>query len=173
LGSVRHEFLIFINQTGTASSSPDENTASQSNMNIANVIIWKRKEAYEDSTTSKVTKILRHLKRNCNTADPEEVKLAKDHNMPELKQICLNDFRRFKGSKTYHLTRDVLCVKELLGHKDTTLRSTLKRTSLFDERNITWIPVVCTTKEEIEQAIQDDYMLVCQADGKTYFKKPA
>jgi integrase len=293
-------------------------------MNIANVIIWMRKQAYEDSTTRKVAKILRHLKRNCNTAGPEEVKLyvankqcsngrkqnlieayaiylrsmgiewkdqpfyqrydkkrrapkeelldfmihhfrlemalklsmlkdlgtrpmeltwltvqdidlttanvsitgakhtigregklkpktlellkiyidkkklnansklfpiksenfandyrhyrnrlAKDYNMPELKQICLYDFRRFKGSKTYHLTRDVLYVKELLGHKDTTLRSTLKYISLFDERNITWIPIVCTTKEEIEQAIQDDCILVCQANGKTFFKKPA
>ena len=44
-------------------------------MNIANVIIWMRKQAYEDSTTRKVAKILRHLKRNCNTVDPEEVKL--------------------------------------------------------------------------------------------------
>ncbi|MEM2105128.1 MAG: site-specific integrase [Candidatus Bathyarchaeia archaeon] len=323
MGSVRHEFLIRINQSGTATSSPADKTASQSNMNIANVIIWMRKQAYEDSTTRKVAKILRHLKRNCNTADPEEVKLyiankqcsngrkqnlieayaiylmsigiewkdkpfykrydkkhrapkeelldfminhfrlemalklsmlkdlgarpmeltrltvqdidlntgnvsitgakhtigregklktktltllkiyiekkkltansklfpikpenfandyrhyrnrlAKDYNMPELKQICLYDFRRFKASKEYKLSRhNLLYVKQLLGHKD--IKTTEKYITLFDERNITWIPVVCTTQEEIEQAIQDDCEFICQADGKTYFKKPA
>ena len=93
--------------------------------------------------------------------------------MPELKQIQLYDFRRFKASKEYHLTKSVLHVKEILGHKDTTLRSTLKYISLFDEDTSSWIPVVAETDEEIKQAIQDDCILVCQANGKTYFKKPA
>ena len=291
-------------------------------MNIANVIIWMRKQAYEDSTTKKVAKILRHLQRNCNTADPEEVKLyvskktcsngrkenlieayaiylksmgfewedqpfyqrydkkrrapkqelldfminhfrlelafklsmmkdlgtrpieltwlkrqdidlttglvsitgakhtvgrdgklrpktlellriylakknlganarlfnltsdsfsndyrhsrnrlATDYNMPELKQVQLYDFRRYKGSREYHLTGKLLVVKEILGHKDT--RSTERYITLFDERNITWIPIVCTTDEEIRKAIEEDAVFVCQADGKTYFKKPA
>jgi integrase len=98
-------------------------------------------------------------------------RLAKDYNMPELKQIQLYDFRRFKASKEYHLTGKLLLVKELLGHKDT--RSTERYISLFDEKNITWIPVVVTTEEEIKQAIQDDCILVCQTNGKTFFKKPA
>ena len=63
-----------------------------------------------------------------------------------------------------------LHVKQLLGHKDT--RMTEHYISLFDEKDLTWMPVVCTTQEEIEQAIKDDCELVCQADGKTYFKKP-
>jgi integrase len=98
-------------------------------------------------------------------------RIAKDFNMPELKQVQLYDFRRFKASKTYHISgHNFLLVKELLGHKDS--RSTEKYISLFNE-NLTWIPVVCTTEEEIKQAIQDDCILVCQADGKTFFKKPA
>jgi hypothetical protein len=91
--------------------------------------------------------------------------------MPELKQVQLYDFRRFKASKTYHLTSKLLLVKELLGHKD--IRSTERYISLFDEQNITWIPVVATTQAEIEQAIKDDCILVRQAEGKTFFKKPA
>ncbi len=100
-------------------------------------------------------------------------RVAKEYNMPELKQIQLYDFRRFKASKIYHLTRDILYVKEILGHKDNSLRSTLKYISLFDERNITWIPVICRNQVEIAQAIKDDCTLVCQADGITYFRKPA
>ena len=66
-------------KSGTATSSPTESTASQSNMNIPNVMIWMKKQVYEDSTAD----------------------------------------------------------------------------------------------EEIRKAIEDDCTLVCQADGKTYFKKPA
>jgi hypothetical protein len=44
-------------------------------MNIVNVMLWMKRNAYESSTIKKTAKLLRHLKRNCNTADPEEVKL--------------------------------------------------------------------------------------------------
>jgi len=98
-------------------------------------------------------------------------RIANKYNLPELKQVQLYDSRRFKASKEYHLTGKLLLVKEILGHKDT--RSTERYISLYDERNITWIPVVCTTDEEIKQAIQGDCIFVCQADGKTFFKKPA
>jgi integrase len=98
-------------------------------------------------------------------------RIAEDYDMPELKQIQLYDFRRFKASKAYHLSGKLLLVKQLLGHKDT--RSTERYISLFDEQNITWIPVVAETDEQIKQAIQNDCILVCQANAKTYFKKPA
>jgi integrase len=245
-------------------------------MNIVNTMLWMKKNAYESSTIKKVAKLLRHLKRNCNTTDPEDVKLfvaskncgnghkenlieaydlqmqslgltwnkpfyqrydkkrkapneklvdflinnariemklklsmfkdlglrtieltwltigdidlttgivsitgakhtvgregklkqktldllkifikkknlnvnshvyngkssnlstnyrhyrnriTEEYDMPELKQIQLYDFRRFKGSKAHHLTKSILHVKEILGHKDNTLRTTLK-----------------------------------------------
>jgi len=44
-------------------------------MNIVNVMLWMKKNAYEESTIKKVAKLLKHLKKNCNTKDPEEVKL--------------------------------------------------------------------------------------------------
>jgi hypothetical protein len=34
-----------------------------------------KRNAYADSTIKKVAKLLRHLKKNCNTVEPEEVKL--------------------------------------------------------------------------------------------------
>jgi integrase len=98
--------------------------------------------------------------------------LAKKYNMPELKTICLYDFRRFKASKEYKLSRhNFLHVKNLLGHKDS--RSTEKYISLFDDKNITWIPVICKSQEEIEQAIKDDCELVGHDEKTWYFKKPA
>ncbi len=44
-------------------------------INIPNVMLWMMKNAYEQSTIKKTAKLLRHLERNCNTANPEEVKL--------------------------------------------------------------------------------------------------
>ena len=43
-------------------------------MNITNVMLWMKKEAYEPTTIKRVAKELRHLERNCNTSSPEEVK---------------------------------------------------------------------------------------------------
>ena len=74
LGSVRHKFVICINPTGTATSSPVDNTASQSDMNIVNVMLWMRKNAYADTTIKATGKRLRSLQRNCNLKDPENVK---------------------------------------------------------------------------------------------------
>jgi hypothetical protein len=96
-------------------------------------------------------------------------RLAKDYNMPELKQICLYDFKRFKGTRTYRLTHSTIQVMEELGQKDS--RSVLRYITL--EANITWLPIICHNQTEIEQAIIDDCILVCQAEGITYFKKPA
>jgi hypothetical protein len=44
-------------------------------LNITNIIIWMKKEAYEPTTIQRVVKELKHLERNCNIAKPEEVKL--------------------------------------------------------------------------------------------------
>ena len=43
-------------------------------MNIVNVMLWMKRNAYEESTIKKVAKLLKHLQRNCNTKDPEQVK---------------------------------------------------------------------------------------------------
>jgi hypothetical protein len=75
MGSVRHEFLICNDQTGTASSSPLDNTASHVDMNIVNTMLWMQRNAYEPTTIKKVAKLLRHLQRNIDTTNPETVKL--------------------------------------------------------------------------------------------------
>ncbi|MGA2681052.1 MAG: hypothetical protein ABSF44_04540 [Candidatus Bathyarchaeia archaeon] len=44
-------------------------------INITNIMLWMMKNAYEQSTIKRVAKELRHLERNSNTSNPEEVKL--------------------------------------------------------------------------------------------------
>jgi hypothetical protein len=75
-GSARHEFFIFINQTGTATSSPEDKTPSPANKyyDIPNVLWYMKKNAYADTTIKATGKRLRSLQRNCNLKDPEDVK---------------------------------------------------------------------------------------------------
>jgi integrase len=97
-------------------------------------------------------------------------RLAEKNNMPELKQVQLYDFRRRKATREYKISRhNFLHVKKILGHKDA--RSTEKY--ITEDEQIDWIPIKCTTDDEIQQAIKDDCILVCQVNGITYFKKPA
>jgi integrase len=96
--------------------------------------------------------------------------LAKKHNMPELKQVQLYDFRRRKATREYKLSsHNFLHVKKILGHKDA--RSTEKY--ITEDEQIEWIPIKCTKDEEIQQAIKDDCILVGHESGTWYFKKPA
>ncbi len=97
-------------------------------------------------------------------------RLAKKYNMPELKQIQLYDFRRRKATREYKLSgNNFLHVKKILGHKDP--RSTEKY--ITEDEQIEWLPIKCTTDEEIQQAIKDDCFLVGHENGVWYFKKPA
>jgi site-specific recombinase XerD len=112
------------------------------------------------TTSDTLSTCYRHARNN----------LAKKFNMPELKQVQLYDFRRRKGTREYKLSgHNFLHVKKVLGHKDA--RSTEKY--ITEDEQIEWLPIKCTTDEEIQQAIKDDCILVGHENGLWYFKKPA
>jgi integrase len=112
------------------------------------------------TTSDNISTCYRHARNN----------LAKKYNMPELKQVQLYDFRRRKGTREYKLSgHNFLHVKKILGHKDA--RSTEKY--ITEDEQIEWLPIKCTTDEQIQQAIKDDCILVGHENGIWYFKKPA
>lgn len=100
-------------------------------------------------------------------------RIAKKYSMPELKQVQLYDFRRFKASKAYRLSGNSLIhVKELLGHKD--IRQTEHYISVLEEAELTWIPIKAVTDEEKQKCISGDCTLVAtEPNGIFWFKKPA
>ncbi|UCH30988.1 MAG: site-specific integrase, partial [Candidatus Bathyarchaeota archaeon] len=57
-------------------------------------------------------------------------RLAKKLKDPSIRTIRLYDFRHWKATTEYHRTKDLLHVKQILGHKD--LRTTLRYTQLLD-----------------------------------------
>ncbi len=75
-----------------------------------------KKNAYTDTTIKATGKRLRHLERNCNLENPEQVKvfIARKLQIPSIAQIRLYDFRHYFASVLYHKTKDLLFVKIVL-----------------------------------------------------------
>jgi integrase len=98
-------------------------------------------------------------------------RIAEKYNMPELKQVQLYDFRRFKASKAYRLSGNSLIhVKELLGHKD--IRQTEHYISVLGEAELSWKPIKAVTDEEKAKCIAEDCILVANDNGVFWFKQP-
>jgi len=97
-------------------------------------------------------------------------RLAKKLQDPTFKTIRLYDFRHFKASIEYHKTKDLLYIKQLLGHKD--LRTTLRYTQLLE--NLGNDEYHCKTAKTINEAtklIESGFEYVTEMDGTKLFKK--
>jgi len=95
--------------------------------------------------------------------------LAKKLQDPTIQQIRLYDFRHFKASMEYHKTKDLLHVKQLLGHKD--LRTTLRYTQLIDFGTEEFHSATAKTVEEAKRLIEEGFDYVCDIDAVKLFRK--
>ncbi len=71
----------------------------------------------------------------------------------------------------YHKTKDILHVKELLGHRD--INATLIYTHLVSFKSDEYHVAVAKTKEEKMQLLSEAWEFVCQdsTDSLMYFRK--
>ena len=84
-------------------SQTQEEIGSQKPLNIVNIMLWMKKNAYEETTIRKTAKLLRHLQKQCNTADPEEVKLYVSRKLPQqiwYKENLVEAYDKFMQSET-------------------------------------------------------------------------
>jgi integrase len=95
--------------------------------------------------------------------------LAKKLQDPTIQQIRLYDFRHFKATMEYHKTKDLLHVKQLLGHKD--LRTTLRYTQLIDFGTEEFHSATAKTVEEAAKLIEQGFDYVTEIDGIKLFRK--
>ena len=88
---------------------------------------------------------------------------------PSLRTIRLYDLRHYYGTMTYHKTKDILYVKQQMGHKK--LETTLLYTQLVDFENDEYTSAVAKTIEEARKLIESGFDYVTELDGVKLFKK--
>jgi len=96
-------------------------------------------------------------------------RLAKKLQDPTIKQIRLYDFRHHYASMLYHKTKDLLLVKQQLGHKD--LRTTLRYTQLINLEDDEWTCKATSNVKESTALIEAGFEYVTEQDGLKLFRK--
>jgi integrase/recombinase XerD len=88
---------------------------------------------------------------------------------PRIDQIKLHTFRHWKATMEYHRTKDILYVKQLLGHKK--LENTLIYTQLVNFQDDEFTCKVAKTVQEAAQLIEAGFDYVTDIDNCKLFRK--
>jgi len=97
-------------------------------------------------------------------------KVAEKLKDPSIKAIRLYDLRHFYATNLYHKTKDILLVKQQLGHKK--IETTLIYTQLvqFSEED-EFYSATAKTVEEAKKLIEEGFEYVTEIDGIKLFRK--
>jgi integrase len=96
-------------------------------------------------------------------------KLAKKLNDYSLKNIRLYDFRHYYATNLYHKTRDILFVKQQMGHKK--IETTLIYTQLLNLNDDEWTCKTATNVNEATQLVEAGFEYITEMDGTKLFRK--
>ena len=88
---------------------------------------------------------------------------------PRIKRIHFHTLRHFYATMLYHKTKDILLVKEKLGHRS--INSTMIYTQLLDFRAEEYHSATARTVEDGEKLIEQGFEYVCDFDGIRLFRK--
>jgi len=97
-------------------------------------------------------------------------RLAKKLQNPRLEKITFHTLRHFYATMLYHKTKDILYVKQMLGHRS--IQSTLIYTQLVDFENPE--EYTCRIAENLEEArelIEAGFQYVTDIENKKLFRK--
>jgi integrase len=95
--------------------------------------------------------------------------LAKKLNDPSLRTIRLYDFRHYYATMEYAKTRDILHVKQQMGHKK--IETTLIYTQLLNLSEDEWTCKTATNINEATQLIENGFEYITEIDGMKLFRK--
>jgi len=99
--------------------------------------------------------------------------LAKKLGNPRLMQITFHTFRHWKGSMEYHKTKDIMHVKQLLGHRS--IQSTMVyitiESALFQNAPDEYVSKVARNVTEAQQLVDVGFTYVCDFGNEKLFKK--
>ncbi|MDH5391186.1 MAG: site-specific integrase [Candidatus Bathyarchaeota archaeon] len=99
--------------------------------------------------------------------------IARKLNNPRLLKISFKTFRHFKGTLLYHKTKDVLYVKERLGHKN--IQNTLiyihLEAAIFKSGDHKFTVRTAKTLEEAKQLLEVGFEYVTEVESVKLFRK--
>lgn len=96
-------------------------------------------------------------------------KLAESLVNPRIKEISFKTLRHWKATMEYHKTKDILHVKQLLGHKN--IQNTLIYTHLVSFESDEWICKVAQSLEEAVELVEAGFEYVTEVEDKKLFRK--
>jgi integrase len=104
---------------------------------------------------------------------PKRKKLAHKLGNPRLLQIGFHTFRHWKATTLYHETKDIVYVKEFLGHRniETTMRYIQLENALFKPQDDGFTVKATSDHNEIAELLEVGFEYVCQKDTLLYFRK--
>ena len=85
-------------------------------------------------------------------------------------KISLTTFRHWGATMTYHYTRNILLVKELLGHKR--IENTMKYTQLVHFKDDEFDVATATNLEEAKQLLEAGFDYITEMEGYRLFRRP-
>jgi len=92
---------------------------------------------------------------------------------PRLLKIRFHTLRHWKATMLYHQTRDIIFVKQFLGHKriEHTLRYVQLVNTIFKEATDEFTVRIASKPEDIQQLLEVGFEYVCEKDGLMFFRK--
>ncbi|MCD6241393.1 site-specific integrase [Candidatus Bathyarchaeota archaeon] len=101
-------------------------------------------------------------------------RLANKLQNPRLLRITFHIIRHWKATMEYHKTKDILYVKNLLGHKkieNTEIYITLERAIFGEGSDSEYHVKVAKTPDEIKALLEVGFEYICEKDGLLFFRK--
>ncbi len=101
-------------------------------------------------------------------------KLSRQQNNPRFSKIHHHTFRHCKALREYHITKNILHVKRVLGHKS--INTTMRYVELYEEiyTNLKPENYICETASTINEAknlIEQGFEYVSEIEGEQLYKK--
>jgi integrase len=112
---------------------------------------------------------LRHFRRSFRR---QRKRIAEKLKNPRINEITFHTLRHFKATMEYHKTKDILHVKQLLGHKS--INSTLLYTQLISFKENDYYVKVAHSVDEACELVKTGFQYVTgdYSDGGKIFRKP-
>ena len=139
---------------------------------LNNLLALPHKSEYLFSPTGKEENFCKELEHFSRNFCKQRKRIAKKLGNPRLLRISLKTFRHWKATMEYLRTRDIVHVKELLGH--VVIQNTLKYIHVANALSKEISNYVCKTANTVEEAkrlIEQGFEYVTEIDNVKLFRK--